>query len=148
MDEADRAADRIDEKGCAAIGHVNTETNAALIRDQPIASIETFVARHGCIDHANFLSVDLLRGDERDRPKTMFMADRAVNSVQPRQSFRLVVRHLEAGDAEGEPVDDARQPAERRKLFSPRLSVAHFGDVVVRVVVVVVLVWIGGRLPA
>jgi hypothetical protein len=45
-------------------------------------------------------------------------------------------------------MHDLRQRAERGKLFSRTLTFAHLLPVVVRVVVRVVVCWIGGRLPA
>ena len=92
--------------------------------------------------------MDLLRGKERQISEPVFATDFSMHSVQPRESLRLVVRHLDPRDAQRKPVNDLGKRVQRRELFSQKLTLAHLGDVVVRVVRVVVLVWIGGRLPA
>ena len=67
----------------------------------------------------------------------MFVANLSMNAVQSRERFGFVMRHLEAGNAQGETVDDARQRGQRREMFERELSVAHLLPVV-RVVVVLV----------
>ncbi len=89
----------------------------------------------------------LLRSNERHPGKTMFAADFSMDAVQPRERFRFAVRHFEAGHPHREAVDNVRQPAQHRKMFSRKLTVAHLPEVVVRVVRVVRVVT-GGRLPA
>lgn len=89
----------------------------------------------------------LLRGDERRRSDAARCSDLAVHAIQPRERFRLVVRHLDSRHAQGEAMHELRQLAKRAKLFSRTLTFAHLLPVVVRVVVRV-LVSTGGRLPA
>jgi hypothetical protein len=138
MHQANGAATRIGEKNRAAISDVDAQANAALIRDQSIVVLETFVSTDGCIDDTNLFSVDLLRGNERQLSETVFAADFPMHAVQPGERFRFVLRHLEAGHAQRESVNDARQCAQGLKLFSRKLTVAHLPEVVVRVVVVLV----------
>ena len=71
-----------------------------------------------------------------------------MHPVEPREGFRLIVRHLDARHAQRESVDNLGQRLQWRELFSRALNLVHFGDVVVRVVRVVVLVGMGGLLPA
>jgi hypothetical protein len=99
MHQANHAPNRIDEKNGAAIGYVNAEANAALICDKSITVLKTFGAADGRIDDSDFFSVDLLRGNERHLNETMCGADFPMDAVKPRERFRLVVRHLEAGHA-------------------------------------------------
>ena len=148
VDEANGAANRIDEINRAAIGDVNAETNATLICNQPVAVLETFVSANRRADKGDIFSMDLLRGKERQIGEPVFAADFPMHSVQPRESLRLVVRHLDPRDAQRKPVNDLGERVQRRELFSRKLTLVHLPDVVVRVVRVVVLVWIGGRLPA
>ena len=82
--------------------------------------------------------MDLLGGNERHVSETMFAANFPMNAVKPRKRFRFVVRHLDAGYAQREAMNDARQNTQRWKLFSRKLTIAHLPEVVVRVVRVVV----------
>ena len=148
MHQANRAPNRIDQINRAAIGHVNAEAKAALIRDQAIAAVEAFVPRWGGPDHSDVISMHLLRGDERSGTEAGLGSDLAMDAVQAGERLRFVVRHLDPGHAQSEPMHDLGPRAERRKLFSRKLTFAHLLPVVVRVVVVRVLVSTGGRLPA
>jgi hypothetical protein len=148
MDQANGVANGIDEINRAAIGDVNAETNATLTCNQSVAVLETFVSANRGIDKGDIFSMNLLRGNERQISDPVFAADFPVHSVQPRERFRLIVRHLETRDAQRETVNDLGQRLQRRELFSRKLTLAHLPDVVVRVVRVVVLVGTGGRLPA
>lgn len=148
MHEANRASHRIYQINRTAIGDVNAETNAALICDQTITIRKAFVRGHGLVDHRDILSMHLLRGYERRGVQSFPASNFSVNTIQPRQRFRFVLRHFETGHSQGETVRDLWQRAERAKLFSRKLTFAHLLPVVVRVRVVVVLCWTGGRLPA
>ena len=140
MHQADRTAHVIDKINGAAIGNVNAETNAALICDQPIATFEAFALRHRAIDNRDAISVDLLRANERRRTESMLRPDFAMNTVQTRESLRLLVRHLETSDTQGETVNDIGQRTQRREMFRRNLAGVHLPDVVVRVVRVVRLI--------
>ena len=150
MREANHASNRIDEENRAAISDVNAEANAALVCNHSIAILEAFVFPDGRLDNSDLVPVDLLRGDEWHISKTTLAANFSVDTVQARERFRLVVRHLEARHAQGESVHDTRQRAEDGKLFSRKLTLAHLPEGIVRVVrvVVVVLLGTGGRFPA
>ena len=63
-----------------------------------------------------------------------------MNAVKPGQRFGFVVRHLDAGNAKRETVDDFRPSAKRREMFDRKRKAAHLLPVVVRVVRVVVRV--------
>ena len=78
----------------------------------------------------------------------MLRSNLPMNAIQPRERFGFVIRHLEAGDAQGEAVDHVGPRTERRKLFSRKLTGVHLLEVVVRVVRVVVLICAGCRIPA
>jgi hypothetical protein len=41
----------------------------------------------------------------------MFSTDFSMNAIQPPQRFGFIMRHLDAGNAQGETVDDFRQRA-------------------------------------
>ena len=146
MHQPNRAPDRIDQISRAAIGDVNAKANAALICDQPIATLEVFVSHRVC-DDSDVISMHLLRRDERRGGDAALGSDLAMHAIQPRECFRFVVRHFNPRHAQGETMHELRQRAERGKSFSRTLTFAHLLPVVVRVVVRV-LVSTGGRLPA
>ena len=116
--QTDRIADRIDEVNSATIGDVNSETNAALISNQAVTAVETFVSRDRLIDNTDARTMHLLRSHEGRDAEPMFSPDFPMSSVQPSQRFRFVVRHFDAGDTQGETVNDVGQHAKRRKMFS------------------------------
>jgi hypothetical protein len=111
MHQANHASNGINEVNRAAIGYVNAEAKAALICDKPVALLEALVSADSRIDNTDLFPVDLLRCDEWHIGKTAFAADLPVDAVQSRERFRLIVRHLKAGHAQGESVDDAGQCA-------------------------------------
>jgi hypothetical protein len=80
----------------------------------------------------------LLRGDERRAAEPVGFSDFPMNAVQACERLHFVMRHFNAGNAQGETVHQFRQRAERRKLFSRELTCVHLPEVVVRVRVVVV----------
>ena len=96
----------------------------------------------------HFFSMNLLRRNKRHSREAMFAPDLPMNSVEPRQGFRLVVGHLDARHPQREPMDHARQRTYSRELLSRKLTAAHLGEIVVRVVVVVDRMTAGCRLPA
>lgn len=140
MNQADRVPDWIDQINCAAVGHINTKTNSPPIRNQPVAAGETFVTGEGGTRDADFIPVDLLGRDKRRGRQTIRHASFSMHGIQPLQRLGLIVRHLHAGNAECETMNDIRQRAQRREMFNRKLSFAHLLPVVrvVRVVVVVV----------
>ena len=151
VDESNGAANRIDQKCRATIGDVNAETNPALVGDQPVALLETFAFADLRINDTDLFSMNLPGRNERHAGQTMFVTDFPMDLIETRERFRLVVRHLDAGHAQGEPVNDALQCTQRRELFSQKLTLAHLPEGivrVVRVVVVVVRLGMGGRFPA
>ena len=147
MDKPNGLPHWIDEINRAAIGYVNAETGTALVCDQPVATIEAFAPRR-VRDQSDIAAVNLLCGDEGRFREAGFGPDLPVDAIQTSQRLRFVLRHFDARHAEGEPMRDLRQRAERRKLFSRPPTVAHLLPVVVRVVVRVVVCSTGGRLPA
>jgi hypothetical protein len=125
MHEANGAANWIYQEDCTAIGDVNAEANAALISDQSIAILETFASANLRIDEGDLFSMDLLGGDEGPISEPVFAANFPMHSVQPRESFRLVVRHLDPRDTQCETVNDPGQRLQRRELFSRELTLTH-----------------------
>lgn len=64
MDQADTALNRIYQINRAAIRDVNSERDAALIRNQPIALGETLVGLHRRVDHRDTIAMHLPSGEE------------------------------------------------------------------------------------
>jgi hypothetical protein len=91
MHQSNRLAGGIDEEYGAAVRDINTEANAALIRDQAITAVDTSVACGRLIDYTDALSVDLLRGDEGRATKSMLLSDCSMNTVQPCERFRFIL---------------------------------------------------------
>src|SRR5438309_3056971 len=106
MDEANRVPHSIDNVNGATIGDVNAKTNAALIRDQPIAAVETLIPADRLIDNRDAISMHLLGGDEGHTTDTDCVANFGMNAVEPPQRFRFVMRHIETGDTQSEAVRD------------------------------------------
>lgn len=125
MHQTDRIAHGVHEINSAAIRDVNSEANAALICDQAIAAVKTFVLAGRPIDNTNALSVHLLRGNERRAAESMSPPDFPMNAVQPSERFHFIVRHLDIGHTSGETVNDIVQRAQRRELFSQKLTCVH-----------------------
>ena len=71
------------------------------------------------IDHTDALSVHLLRGNERRAAESMFASDFPMNAVQSGQRFHLIMRHLDAGDAQSETVNEAGQRARAPGTVQP-----------------------------
>ena len=132
MHQSNRIAYGIDDENGAAISNVNAETNAALICDQAIRTVETFVRCGRLIDNTDAPAVHLLGGNERRAAESMSLSGFAMNGVQPSERFHFIVRELDIGDTQGETVNDVVQRAERRKLFSRKLTGVHLPEVVVR----------------
>jgi hypothetical protein len=91
MHQADRIAHGVHEINGAAIRDVNSDANAALICDQAIAALKTFVLAGRPIDNTNALSVHLLRGNEPRAAESMFAKDFPMNAVQPSKRFHFVM---------------------------------------------------------
>ena len=104
------------------------------------------VAFDGAIDDGDLVSVDLLCRNERSATSSRRLAHLAMNGIEFGQRLCLIVGNFNARNAGGETVNDGAQRAERRELFSRKLTCAHFPERVVRVVVVRVCT--GVRMPA
>jgi hypothetical protein len=128
MHQTDRVADWIDQVNGATIGDVNSETNAALICDQAVATVETFVRCGRLIDNPDARTVHLLRGYERRVAEPVFSSNFPMDAVQSSQRFHFVVRHLDAGNTQSETVNDTWQRPKRWELFSRKLSGVHFPE--------------------
>lgn len=148
MDQSNRLTHRIDQINRATVRDVNAKAHAALICDQPVATLEACILRRRRFDNSDVISMHLLRGNERRVADSMLAPDFPMHAIQPGERLRFIVRHLDPRHAQGEPVRDLRQRAQRGKLFSRKLTFAHLLPVVFRVVVRVVVCWTGGRLPA
>lgn len=136
MHQTDRIAHGIDYENGAAVSDINSETNAPLIRDQAITTVETSIPGGRLIDDAETRAMHLLRGYERRTVEPVFSPDFPMNPVQSSQRFHFVVRHLDAGNTQSETVNDTGQTLQHRKMFSRKLTRVHFPEVV-RVVRVV-----------
>ena len=130
MHQTNRIADGIDDENGAAIGDINAEANAALICDQAVTTVQTFVLCGRLVDNTNALSVHLLRGNERRTAESVFPSDLPMNTVQPSERFHFIVRHLDIGDTQCETVNDVVQRAKRRELLSRKLTCVHLLEVV------------------
>jgi hypothetical protein len=97
VDQSDRATNRIHKINRAAIGDVDAEADASLIRHDSIAILEAIVSSRPRFNYADLFPVNLLRRHKRHRGETVFASDFPMNAVQPRERFRLVVGHFEAG---------------------------------------------------
>jgi hypothetical protein len=139
MDQADHRPDRVNKINRATIGDVNAKAYARPLRDQAIITFKAVVRGNHAIDNRDAISMDLLCGNKRRSSEPMMASNIAMNAVQPRKRLYFVVRHLDARHPEGETVNDLGQRAQRRELFSRKLTVAHLLDVVVRVVRVVLV---------
>ena len=104
------------------------------------------IFRRCCSHDSNLLPMNLLRSHKRHLAETMTISNFPMNAVQPRERFRLVVRHFETGHPQGEAVPQNGHCIQRGKMLSRKRNAAHLGLTVVRVVVVLVVT--GSRLPA
>ncbi len=123
-------AHRIDQINRATICDVDPEANGPLIGDQSVTTVEAFVRRHVVVDYADTVSMHLLGSYERRLAESMRRAYFAVNAVEPREHLCLVVRYVKTGDTQCETMNDAVQRAERRELFSRKLTCVHLLEVV------------------
>jgi hypothetical protein len=73
----------IDNVNCAAIGDVDTEHNASLVRDDSIATDKFFVRLNCVIDNRDFVRVNLLDGYERPIRETDLVSKPSMFNVQP-----------------------------------------------------------------
>ncbi len=125
MHQADCVANGIDEENGATIRDVNAERNAALVRDQTIATGEAFILLERAIDHGDFAAMNLLRGDERFPGQAIFRSHRAMDAVETSQRFRFVLRDLDSRNAADETMDERFLRAERRKFFDRQSGTVH-----------------------
>jgi hypothetical protein len=117
MDEPNRRCFWIDKVDRAAIGNMNTERDLFLIRDDPIATGEFFVARDRLIDDRDFISVDLLGGEQRPIRHSNFSTRLAMNSIKPLQRFGFVMGNIDARDSLNQRVTAKRDCLKCRKIF-------------------------------
>src|SRR5438552_1229612 len=129
MNQTYRRADGVDEINSATIGDINAEANTALICNQAITAVETFVPGDRLTDNTDTLSVYLLRCDERRAAESMSLSNFTMNAVQPSKRFQFIVRHLDTRDAQGESVNDVGQRAERGEVLSQKLTCVHLLEV-------------------
>src|SRR5436190_3251642 len=129
MHQTYRRVDGVDEINSATIGDINAEANTALICNQAITTLETFVHRDRLMANADTLSVHLLRCDERRAAESMCSSDFTMHAIQPSERLQFIVRHLDIRDAQGESVNDVGQRAERWELLSQKLTCVHLLEV-------------------
>ncbi len=63
------------------------------------------------IQNANAVSVNLFRGDERSVTDPIGVSHFPMNMIEPRQDLRLVMRHVDVGNARRKTVNDSGQSA-------------------------------------
>src|SRR5262249_349234 len=120
---------------CAAVRDVNAERDAALIRDNSVATVE-FPAinpagdsgRYSAFDNGDLVSVDLLRGEQRPIEKPGCVANFAMRGIEPLQHFGFIMRNVDAGNSVREDVMTDSDRAERRKLFEGQMHHLKIGS--------------------
>jgi hypothetical protein len=91
--------DWIDKINGAAIGHVDPESEAALICNQPIASGMFLVHGHRPIDNFDLIAVDLFSREQRPIAHAQRDPYLPVDSVKTLERLSFVVSDIDAGDA-------------------------------------------------
>src|SRR3954454_8461054 len=108
MNQADHSPPGVRDKNGAAISYVDPEAHPTLVCDQSVAAFKAFIEGLRRSDNPDFFSVNLLGGNERHVAESMIDSDLPMNSIQSGKCFRLLVRHLNAGHAQGESMHETR----------------------------------------
>ena len=85
MHQADCGRFWIDNVDGAAVGHVNTQSNTALICDKAVAAGKFAAHRAAAtiIDDCDFVSVNLLGGDQRPIGYSHFVTNLTMRGTEP-----------------------------------------------------------------
>ena len=124
--KTDRRRFWIDDVNSTTVSDVDTECDAALIRDQAVAAGEFAAHRAAAaiIDNCDFVSVNLLSGEKRPVADTDRVANFAMRGVEPLQHFGFVMprrRGVDAGNSMRENVAADSDSAQRGKLFKGQM---------------------------
>ena len=96
MQQTDGTALPINEINRAAISHIDSKTNSALICNQSVAIVEAVVVLQRSIDYCNFTSVHLPYGRQRPLRQCESVSYLPVRFVETGEDGSFVVRE---GDA-------------------------------------------------
>jgi hypothetical protein len=102
MHQPDRAAHWVHKKDGTAIGHVDSEQHARLVRHQTVTSIEPAVSANRIRDYCDLAAVNLFRRSKRQISNTECLADTAVNAVEATERLGLVARDVDPSHASNE----------------------------------------------
>ena len=125
MHQADLLGNRVDKIDRTAICDVDAEANVSLIRDEPVATGETFVILERSIDDSNLAAVNLLRSDKRRCGESACQSDFAMKTIESGERLLLIVRDVDPGSTQREPVDDVMQSCDRAELFDGKTVALH-----------------------
>src|SRR6059036_1061387 len=109
----------IDNVNSATVGDVNTQHDPALIGDDAVAAREIAAHRAAAtaIYNCDFVSVDLLRGEQWPIADANCVANFAMRGFKPLQYFGFIGRNVDARNSLREKVATNSNRAQRRKLF-------------------------------
>jgi hypothetical protein len=116
MNQTNRARVLIDQKDCAAVGHINAEANVALIRNHTITTFEARVAGRHRIDYGNVVAVNLACADKFSVNQPNSASRLAMHLVEIFQHSCLVVRQLNSRNSPHKSVNTTEM-IQRGKCF-------------------------------
>lgn len=113
MNKTDRTSHSIDDENGAAIRNVNSQSNAALVCDQPIHAIKApaFVKR--LRNDGNPVPVHLFRRRESHLAQPETLTKSAVKLIEPGQRLRAISHNVDSRNSADEPVPDRSERLQR-----------------------------------
>src|SRR2546421_11150740 len=104
MNQTNRTGTSIDQVNRAAISHVNSKADIALIGNQTIAPFETTISGRNRIDTCDLVSMNLAHGNKFSITQAENVPRLSMHLVEIFQDSRFVVRPLDPGNAPDESV--------------------------------------------
>src|SRR6266567_9349210 len=124
MNQRSSALLSVDQINGAAVGDVNAQCDTALIGDNAVAAGEFPISFHDCVDACDFITVNLLGGEQRPIADSNCVANFEMGRFQSLQCFRFIMRNMDARNSSRENVATHCEHIQRRKLLERKL---HYG---------------------
>ena len=130
MHEADSRSLGIDDVNGAAVGNVNAQGDAALIRYDAVTAgkFAAYRAAAPSIENCDLVSVDLFGGEERPIANTDCLPNFAMRGIEPLQRFGFSMQNIDAGNSLREYMATDSNRAQRGKLLERKLHYLSFNS--------------------
>ena len=99
MNQTNRTGISVDQVNRAAISYVNPQTDIALIRNQPIAILETVIRGRDRIDMGDLVSMNLTHGNKFSITQPNSVSCQVMDLIEVFQNNRFIMRQLDSRNA-------------------------------------------------